>query len=224
MATCAKCGQEVGGFAGLLSHTCVPREELSKEEVKRRNDEIRFKARQELQRDQRLKDLDREVAMANKRDFGEADAQVDRFGDSARTRRVWNPDKKDWDTLTLDRTGSALELEAKNGGTPAFDADRELPEDAHERSEVRAREMRFPNEQRRHIEQEGFTGGNLKTGVMTPEEQAEFDKTGKTPEVIANLKPYEQQRNEQFERFKAEREAAAHPQKQEALDLELGLG
>ena len=49
MAICAKCGQEVGGFAGLQSHSCVQRQ-LSQDEIKRANEKIRVRQQQEQQR------------------------------------------------------------------------------------------------------------------------------------------------------------------------------
>lgn len=217
MALCAKCGQEVGGFAGLLSHTCVPRKSLDLDERKRRDSLLRLQESQQGQMERRLDDLDREIELANNRDFGEGKEQEDRFGDSARVEKRWNSETKQWDRYTLDRTGSALRAEAEAGGTPSFDPDEDLPKDPHDRAEFRAREMRFPREQ---VHTNGdFRGGNLTEARMNEAERAEFTHTGKVPaSALQRMSPAEK-----LEHFKSLQKEAEHP-KQEVLDLELGLG
>ena len=215
MAICAKCGQEVG-IANLLSHPCSPRQ-LSQEERKQANDEARLKAQQQAMHEREIRELNREIALADQRDFGPGQEQVDRFGDSARKEKRWNPETKTWDEYTLDHTGSALKAEAQAGGTPSFDPEDEVPKDPHDRAQFIAREMRFPNEQ---IKANGdFQGGNQTRVVMNEAERAEFARTSKVPEsALQRMTPVDK-----LEQFKAARKEAAEP-REESLDLELGIG
>ncbi len=235
MALCAKCGQEVGNFAGLLSHTCVPRKPLARDELQRRNGDAKLKAEQERQRLMNARDLNRQALAATLRNYGPGyfeeedkpdveqvisldDSATDRFGDSTRVEKRWNSETKQWDTYQLDRTGSALRAEGEAGGAKVFNPDDDLPQDPHERSEAIAREMRFPKEQIAAINGD-FRGGNLTEGRMSATELTEYQRTGKMPEsALKRMTPAQR-----LEHFKAVRNGQEEP-KQEALDLELGLG
>lgn len=187
---CMKCGQTISGtIADSLGHVCAPSPHV-KDGPEHRTSVPRAVKRldhlgQLLQRaaesaadgeeieEYEMDDLDRQILLANQRDFGAGAEQGDRFQDSHR----YTPDGR-----PRDRTGSALLAEAEAGGTPAFDAASEVPNDTYDRAEFLAREMRFPSEQLAYLKEKPLDRG-LVSFQLVPAEIDEYLRTGKMPAV-----------------------------------------
>ena len=192
---CMKCGAEITGtIADSLSHVCTAQpkrdEELERPERPLRsrslgNDNFgrlvaaasnrRVEAQSageqaEIEDDEEKyipDDLDREIELANRRDFGPGEEREDRYQRGSLADDV-QPE--------IDRRG----------------VDAEVPTDTYDRAEFLAREMRFPNEQRAHMKDKPLDHGMV-SFLLTPEEREEFLRTGKLPQVSEDRKHYADQ-------------------------------
>ncbi len=89
-------------------------------------------------------DLDREIELANRRDFGPGEEREDRY----QRRSLADDVQQEYDQRSVDA---------------------EVPTDLYDRAEFLAREMRFPNEQRAQVKDKPLDHGMVRY-LLTPEE------------------------------------------------------
>ena len=183
---CMKCGQSINGtIADSLSHVCVPRLKVE-DDLERRNPSLqaarptrrqdnlsrlleRSAGAEEIEPDEadeayKPDDLDREIMLANQRDFGEGTEQEDRYR----------------------RRSLADEMQHERD---LRDVEAEVPTDTYERAEFLAREMRFPSEQLARMRDKPLDHGLVSFQLM-PAEMDEYLRTGKMPGVPEERRHY----------------------------------
>lgn len=174
---CGKCGQSLGKIGDYLTHACAPKPEAERRQLS----PLQQEAQEEETRRAHLSGLDRDIELANQRDFGPGQERDNRFGDNDRAVEREQLDGTRV-PIRLGRTGSAIEIEAVGGRTPTFDADAEVPTDPYERVEFEARMHRFPREQLTAIGDRPWDKG-MTSYQLTPAELDEYLRTGKLPEI-----------------------------------------
>lgn len=146
---------------------------------------LQREALQEERRKQNLRGLDHQIEMANDRDFGPGQSRDDRY---------------------------ASQHDRLKDRTPDVDADGEVPKDHDDRAEFRAKEWRFPREQAAALGQRPWDKGMV-IYTLTPEEIAELQRTGRSPEVA-------QERKEQVRKDEPQVATPTTPVEQKVLDFE----
>ena len=183
---CSKCGATLGKMDDYLGHVCAPQPKKD-EELERPAKPLQTQSRptassafdrlierastgnagtspeiQEAEVPYVPDDLDREIELANRRDFGPGEEREDRYQRGSLAEDI-QPE--------LDQRG----------------VDAEVPTDTYDRAEFLAREMRFPNEQRAYMKDKPLDHGMV-SFLLTPEEREEFLRTGKLPSVSDDRK------------------------------------
>ncbi len=172
---CMKCGLSITGtIADSMGHVCVPRPDTEKNNgLQAENSKGRSATAAPLrpkdnvdalldrisnqEEEYVMDDLDREILLANARDFGEGTEQENRYARG----RLYDEIEPD---LTL------------------RDVEREVPTDPYERAEFLAREMRFPSEQLARMKEKPLDNG-LVTFQLKPKELDDYLRTGKLPKL-----------------------------------------